>query len=151
SADCGRPKAEILAKRLEELARVKSAQSRLRYLNRRLDNDNIAELLSDADYVLDCTDSPQTKLLINDFCVRKKICFCYAGVLGRAGVLVAVSPGIGGCVRCLFGDFSEGDLAALNSCRVSGVIGAVCGFIGSTQANRALRALGNKGEKSEFL
>lgn len=116
-----------------------------------IDETNINSLLIDQDYIVDATDSTRTKFLINDFCITRRISFCYGGVLGTAGQILAVNPARvnhPACLRCLFGDFNDSDYDTFHtSCQAGGVFGPVVGQIGLLQANFALSCL--TGEKQE--
>ena len=101
-----------------------------------LDAANAAEIIASFDFVIDATDSPATKFLINDVCVDLGRPFVYGGVLGLAGQAMTVLPGTTGCLRCLFEE--PPDEAEIASCREAGIIGPVAGAIGEAQAAEAL-------------
>ena len=63
---------------------------------------NAAELIARYDFVIDATDDPAAKFLINDTCVALGRPFVYAGVLGMTGQAMTVLPGRTACLRCLF-------------------------------------------------
>ncbi|MCR5608830.1 MAG: ThiF family adenylyltransferase [Lachnospiraceae bacterium] len=98
--------------------------------------DNISELIKDYDFVIDATDRIETKFLINDACVIKKIPFCHAGILGFYGQVMSWCPGDNPCYRCIFEDIPEDYIP---NCAESGIIGAVSGIIGSVQALEAIK------------
>ena len=107
-----------------------------------LDLANAAEIIARFDFVIDGSDSPATKFLINDVCVDRGVPFVYGGVLGLAGQAMMVLPGTTACLRCLFeGPPDEVDVA---SCRDTGIIGPVAGAIGEAQAAEALRFLSGR-------
>ena len=55
-----------------------------------------------ADVVLDCTDSFETRYLINDACCAQRVPLVEAGVLGFDGLVMAIRPGETACYRCAF-------------------------------------------------
>ncbi len=102
-----------------------------------LDAANAAEIIARFDFVIDATDSPATKFLINDVCVDLGVSFVYGGVLGLAGQAMTILPGSTACLRCLFEE--PPDEADVASCREAGIIGPVAAAIGAAQAVEALR------------
>ena len=125
---------------------TKCCQIKISSLSAQLDEENIAELLADAAVVIDATDSVQSKLLVNDYCVKNNISFCYGGSVGTMGQLLAYdarSPG--GCLRCLFGDLNADDLDCLGpTCQQAGILGAAVGAIGFALAGESLRLLSSE-------
>jgi molybdopterin/thiamine biosynthesis adenylyltransferase len=102
----------------------------------RLDVANAPELIASAAFVIDATDDPATKFLINDVCVANGTPFVYGGAIMMTGQAMTVIPGHTACLRCLF----EGppDEAEAESCRDAGIVGPVAGAIGEAQAGEAL-------------
>lgn len=131
--DIGRDKAEALAAQLRELNREVAAEPR----NARLKPRDLDGALTGADLVLECSDDPETKFAVNDWCVRQGANLVVAGAIGWRGQVLAVSPG-GPCYRCLFHDVPQG---AEVSCRTAGVAGPVVGAVGSMQALIGMRIL----------
>ena len=102
-----------------------------------LNLSNAAELIARYGFVIDATDDPSAKFLINDTCLALRRPFVYAGVLGMTGQAMTVLPGRTACLRCLFEDAPEpGEIA---SCREAGIIGPVAAMIGEIEAAEALR------------
>lgn len=131
--EIGEPKAALLRTRVQQLNPAIAVESRAEAVN----EDSIGRLLAEADVVLECSDDPITKFLVNDFCVREGIAVVVGGAVGLAGQVVAVPPG-GACYRCLFGS-PPADLG--QSCREAGVLGPVVGLIGSLQALEAIKLI----------
>jgi len=101
-----------------------------------LDIVNSAEIIARFHFVIDATDSPATKFLINDVCIELGVPFVYGGVLGLSGQAMTIIPGTTACLRCLFEE--PPDEADVASCREAGIIGPVAGAIGEAQAAEAL-------------
>src|SRR5271169_2549760 len=100
---------------------------------------NATDLIARYDFVIDATDDPTAKFLINDICVALGRPFVYAGVLGMTGQVMTVLPGRTACLRCLFEEAPEpGEIA---SCREAGIVGPVAAVIGEIEAAEALRWL----------
>lgn len=100
---------------------------------------NAAELIARNDFVIDATDDPAAKFLINDACLAVGRPFVYAGVLGLTGQAMTVIPGRTACLRCLFEE--PPDPAEIASCREAGIIGPVAAVIGEIEAAEVLRWL----------
>jgi len=104
-----------------------------------LDASNAASLIAAHDFVIDATDSPVAKFLINDTCIATRTPFVYGGVVGMTGQAMTVIPGETACIRCVFETPPDED--EIQSCREAGIVGPVAGAIGEMQAGEAMRAL----------
>lgn len=141
--DLGKNKAGLLKQSLHELF-PQLANVKIYAHENGITRENIASSLRGANYLIECSDSTETKFLINDYCLAHKIPFCYAGVIAERGLLLEVLPGEAhsACLRCLFGDFTEEDFQAQNNtCQQAGIFGPVAGFVGFLQAERAFNYL----------
>ncbi|MGA7870434.1 MAG: ThiF family adenylyltransferase, partial [Candidatus Binatus sp.] len=98
-----------------------------------LDASNAARLVAAHDFVIDATDSPAAKLLINDTCIAARTPFVYGGVVGMTGQAMTVIPGETACIRCVFETAPDED--EIQSCREAGIAGPVAGAIGEIQAS----------------
>jgi molybdopterin/thiamine biosynthesis adenylyltransferase len=107
-----------------------------------LDADNAAAIVAGADVVLDCTDTFETRYLINDACCEQRIPLVEAGALGFSGMVLAIRPGETACYRCAFPTAP----ANAPTCAEAGMLGAAAGVIGSLQALEALKLLTGVGE-----
>jgi molybdopterin/thiamine biosynthesis adenylyltransferase len=104
-----------------------------------LDASNAGRLIAQHDFVIDATDSPLAKFLINDTCIAARTPFVYGGVVGMTGQAMTVIPGETACVRCVFETPPDED--EIQSCREAGIVGPVAGAVGEMQAAEAMRAL----------
>lgn len=132
-ADIGRPKVEAASEHLA--ARFPGVSIDARAIT--LDESNAAALIGEHAFVIDATDNPSVKFLINDSCVRLGVRFVYAGVIGTRGQAMTVLPGRSACLGCLFEEPPGEDEAA--TCRDAGIIGPVAGAIGEIEAAEAIR------------
>ncbi|MDO5352457.1 MAG: HesA/MoeB/ThiF family protein [Succinatimonas sp.] len=135
------------------IPKVESAQESLSKLNNeieiktyalKLNLDNFATIAGDYDFILDCTDSLKSKYMVSDGAVSINKPFCHAAVVRFTGQIMTCVPGRSPCYRCIFGEIPEDgvlpDPASL------GVIGAMCGIMGSLQALEAIKYLTSCGE-----
>ena len=105
---------------------------------------NINEIISEYDFIIDASDNFETKFLINDACVIGKKPFCHAGVIRFNGQVTTYVPDAGPCVRCIFGEIPEA--GSVPKCAQAGVIGAACGVIGSIQALEPIKYITGAGK-----
>lgn len=137
--EIGEPKAELLGSRIRELNPTIQVEAR----QESVAEASIGGLLAEADVVLECSDDPITKFLVNDYCVPQGIAVVIGGAVGLAGQLVAVPAG-GACYRCLFGG-PPADPG--QTCREAGVLGPLVGLIGSLQALEAIKLICGVGQE----
>lgn len=107
-------------------------------------SENITELISGYDFIIDGTDNFPAKFLINDACVMAKKPFSHAGIIRFKGQLMTYVPGEGPCYRCVFKNPPPKD--AVPTCKQAGVVGAMGGVIGSLQAMEAIKYITGTGE-----
>lgn len=139
SPDIGIAKVEAVARRLGECRHDRESTPDIETLAVRFDTANAARIVAGFGFVIDATDDPATKFLINDTCVAAGIPFVYGGVLGLTGQLMTVVPGRTACLRCLFESPPGQDEIA--SCREAGILGPVAGAIGELQGTEAARSI----------
>ncbi|HET9885164.1 MAG TPA: HesA/MoeB/ThiF family protein [Candidatus Binatia bacterium] len=129
-------------------AKVESGKETLTQLNPdvevitypvRLDSDNIDEIFSQYQFIIDGSDNFETKFLVNDAAVRLKKAYSHAGIVRWQGQTMTVIPGKTACYRCLFKEPPAP--AEILNCQQSGILGAVAGTIGSIQATEAIKYL----------
>jgi molybdopterin/thiamine biosynthesis adenylyltransferase len=133
-----------------EAQKAESAAQKLGVLNTEVtvepypvevDADNAEALVMGADVVVDCTDSFETRYLVNDACCAQRVPLVEGGALGFGGMVMAIRPGETACYRCAF-PTAPPDAP---SCRDAGMLGAVAGVIGSLQGLEALKLLSGVG------
>lgn len=107
----------------------------------RLTADNIRQILTDYDFILDCTDRFESKFLINDACVLYGKPYSHAGVVEWRGQAMTYVPGQGPCLRCLLDEVPH----HAETCQQVGVLGAAVGMLGCLQAAEAIKYLIGKG------
>ncbi len=106
----------------------------------RLTEENASAVFAGYDVVLDGTDNFPTRYLANDTCVALGIPLIWASVLGFAAQVAVFWPAGGGAqLRDLFPDPPEP--GTVPNCAEAGVIGALCGQVGSIMATEAIKLL----------
>jgi molybdopterin/thiamine biosynthesis adenylyltransferase len=120
-----------------------SAVAKLRYLNPEVIIDPYQArfgplMLEGVDLVVDCSDSFDTRYEVNAACCAARVPLVEGGVIGLAGLVMAIRPGVSACYRCAFPEAPAG----APSCAEAGVLGPAAGVIGSLQALEALKLLG---------
>jgi molybdopterin-synthase adenylyltransferase len=136
------------------LAKVDAAASRLAAINAdvriervasRVGAADLAELVVNADVVLDCTDNFATRHAINRACVAagkplvSGAAIRFDGQIAVFDARATNSP----CYHCLFG---EGDEMEETRCATMGVFAPLVGIVGATQAGEALKLIAGIGE-----
>lgn len=131
-----------------------SAAQRLRELNPHITviehpdgitPDNAVATFSNYDVILDGTDNFSTRYLNNDAAFLARRPLVYGSVFKFEGQVSVFDPAHGGsCYRCLFpAPPPEGSVPG---CGEAGVLGALCGVIGSLQALEVLKLITAIGE-----
>ncbi|KAI5892350.1 uncharacterized protein SCHCODRAFT_02667816 [Schizophyllum commune H4-8] len=106
-----------------------------------LDPTNAISLLADHDLILDCTDNPATRYLLNDSAVALHTPLVSAAGQQYDGQLAVYNYRGGPCLRCVFPKPPAPQFAP--SCSEVGVLGPVVATIGSLQALEAIKILAN--------
>ncbi len=114
----------------------------------RLENENVFEIFSQYDLIVDGTDNFATRYLVNDACVLLGKPYVWGSIYrfdGQASVFWANAPGgTAPCYRCLYPEPPPPGMVP--SCAEGGVLGVLCASIGSIQATEAIKLLTGIGE-----
>ncbi len=101
--------------------------------------DNVERLLEDAQVVLDGTDNFETRLLINDACVKHGVPWIYGGAIGSTGMSMTVLPGETPCFRCTFP--RRPDPGTVATCETAGVLASTIVTVAALQFTELLKLL----------
>jgi adenylyltransferase/sulfurtransferase len=107
--------------------------------------ENIEEIISGADVVMDGTDNFETRFLINDACVKSKKSWVYGAAVGSYGLTMTIRPGESPCIRCVLESMPEPGTGP--TCDTAGVIMPIVTTIASIQAAEALKLLTGRTDK----
>lgn len=105
----------------------------------RISADNALEIVSQYDLVIDGADNFPTRYLLNDVCLKLGKPLVDASIYRFEGQCTVFMPGEGPCYRCLYPSPPPPDMAP--SCQEAGVLGVLCGVVGSVQVNEAIKVL----------
>ena len=122
-----------------------------RTYHERLSATNALDILAEYDTVLDCTDNPATRYLINDACVLLGIRLVSGAAQRTEGQLMVLNYPVskGPCYRCVFPKPPAPETVV--GCSEIGILGSVVGMIGILMAGEALKlAVATDGERDGF-
>lgn len=103
-----------------------------------LNHTNVEEILKDVNIVLDGTDNIQTRMLVNDVCVKERIPWIYTGAIGTSGMTMNILPDKA-CLRCLYPNIPK--TGSLPTCDTMGVLNTITVIMGSMESTEALKIL----------
>lgn len=130
------------------MAKVESAKIALQQLNpdieivaynTRLTSENVLEIFSGYDIVVDGGDNFPTRYLVNDACVHLGITNVTGSVFRFEGQVSVMKPHEGPCYRCLYPEPPPAEFAP--SCQEAGVLGVLPGTIGLLQATEVIKVI----------
>jgi adenylyltransferase/sulfurtransferase len=134
-AEAGVPKAVAAA---AAVARINSTV-RARPFVANVNSANVLELLAGSSVVIDGTDNLETRLLLNDACMRLGLPWIYGGVAGSTGVAMAIVPGRTACLRCLYPHAPS--VTRLDTSETAGVLASVVATVAAFQWTQAVKLL----------
>ena len=105
----------------------------------RLGADNVVELFEGYDLIVDGTDNFPTRYLVNDASLLTRIPVVHGSIFRFEGQVTVFDPYVGPCYRCLVPEPPPPELAP--SCAEAGVLGVLCGIVGSLEAVEAVKML----------
>lgn len=139
--DLDRPKVESAAERIRAINPDVQVALHRQWIRA----DNVVEVLSGYDVIVDGTDNFPVRYLLNDACAMLGKPLVYGGILRFEGQVTVFDTRRGGpCLRCLFPEPpAPGEVP---SCVEVGVLGVVPGIIGTLQANEVIKLLLGMGD-----
>jgi adenylyltransferase/sulfurtransferase len=134
----GLPKAIAAASKLRQI----NSQITIEPLVTDVDYTNVEQLTDGIDVIVDGTDNFETRMLVNDVSLARKIPWVYGGCLGAEGQTMTIIPGETACLRCLMSDTPPPGTTP--TCDTAGILGPIINVIASLQAAEAIKiASGN--------
>jgi adenylyltransferase/sulfurtransferase len=139
-ADIGRLKAESARDSIAQVNPFVNVQVHTEALS----NDNVLEIFSGYDLIVDGTDNFATRYMVNDACVLLGKPYVWGSIYRFDGQASVFWAEYGPCYRCLYPDPPPPGMVP--SCAEGGVLGVLCASIGSIQVNEAIKLLTGVGE-----
>jgi molybdopterin/thiamine biosynthesis adenylyltransferase/rhodanese-related sulfurtransferase len=109
-----------------------------------LSNDNVMDIFSGYDLIVDGTDNFATRYLVNDACVLLGKPYVWGSIFRFDGQASVFWAEYGPCYRCLYPEPPPPGMVP--SCAEGGVLGVLCASIGSVQVTEAIKVLTGIGE-----
>ncbi len=128
------PKAAAAERRIGRI----NSSVRVRGVVADLSASNAADLLEEAQLILDGTDNFDTRYLVNDFAVSRGTPWIYGAAVGSYGLTMTVVPGRTACLRCVY---PEPPTGVQPTCETAGVVNVVVSAVASLQVAAALKLL----------
>lgn len=104
----------------------------------KIDGMNAADLVGQADGIVDAMDNYPTRYVLNDVAIAKGIPLFHGAIRGFDGQATTIIPGKTPCLKCIFPKAPPKE--------VFPVVGVTPGFIGVLQANEVLKYLLGRGQ-----
>lgn len=122
---------------------------RVRTEERAISANDFPDIFGSFDLIVEGTDSPNVKFMINDEAQRRSRPTLIGGLARWSGALFLVGTGEGGCFRCLFEAVPEEDFL---SCEQSGILGPLAGVVGGLLGAQAVELLeGRAPERNHWV
>lgn len=135
--DIGKKKVEIAERRLKSLSPLCDIKKYPYNINQ----DNVEDTITPYDVIIDCTDSLESRFIINSACYDQKKKLISASLHHHDGQVAAFnfSDDAQPCYECLYPKTI--DQEKIPSCKEGGIVGPVAGIIGSMQAIAAVNEI----------
>ncbi len=133
--DVGRPKPAAAAAHLGDA----NSTVELEPVERAFDPSSADGLVEGIDLIVDCSDNFETRMLINDACLKYSLPWVHGACVATAGIVIPFPGGESACYRCIVDHIPGPGSAPTNE--ESGILGPVAGLTGSLEAAEALKML----------
>ena len=139
-SDIGRPKALSARDSIKEI----NPYVDVVVYEEALSNDNVMQIFSGYDLIVDGTDNFATRYMVNDACVLLGKPYVWGSIYRFDGQASVFWAEYGPCYRCLYPEPPPPGMVP--SCAEGGVLGVLCASIGSIQVNEAIKLITGIGE-----
>jgi molybdopterin/thiamine biosynthesis adenylyltransferase/rhodanese-related sulfurtransferase len=136
----GMPKVESAARAIQDL----NPDVKVEAYQERLTSANVDRIFAPYDVIVDGCDNFPTRFLVNDASIFLKKPVVHGSIFRFDGQVTTFVPGAGPCYRCWYPEPPPPHLAP--SCQEAGVLGILCGIIGTLQATEAIKIILGKGD-----
>jgi adenylyltransferase/sulfurtransferase len=139
------PKALAAARRLENI----NSQVKVESLVADVSRENVEDIISDVDLVLDGCDNFETRYLINDACLKHNIPWIYGGAVASYGMTMNIIPHQTACLRCVFPE--KPATGTVITCMTAGILASIVSIIAALECSEALKLLTGQGRLNQGL
>lgn len=129
------PKAEAAARKLRKINSACEVEPLVADANA----GNIAELIGNADLLLDGTDNLATRYLLNDIALKLDIPWVYAACVATEARVLPIIPHETACLRCVFPE--PPPVGSLETCDTAGILAPAVQVAAALQVAEALKLL----------
>jgi len=143
-ADAGKKKALVAAEQLKK----QNPDIEITAHDIRITSDNVLQIISPYDMVVDCTDNFETRYLLNDACVLSGKPIVYGAIYQYEGqVAVWNIKNADGTSSPNYRDlYPQVNTALIPDCADGGVIPTLAGIVGCMQANEVIKYIAKTGD-----
>mgnify|MGYP000019299499 FL=1 len=134
-SDLGKQKAESAKEKVLQL----NPNIKVETYETRLDATNALQIFEKYDLIIDCTDNFATRYLVNDAAAILGKPYIWGSIYRFDGQASVFWSQEGPCYRCLHP--TPPPAGSVPSCAEGGVLGVLCGAIGSVQSNEAIKLI----------
>ncbi|MDH4422468.1 MULTISPECIES: thiazole biosynthesis adenylyltransferase ThiF [Bacillus] len=127
------PKAVAAKKRLE----VINSEVRVEALVQDVTAEELEELVTNVDVIIDATDNFETRFIVNDIAQKYSIPWIYGACVGSYGLSYTILPSKTPCLSCLLQSIPLGGA----TCDTAGIISPAVSLVVSHQVTEALKLL----------
>ncbi|UTG82892.1 thiazole biosynthesis adenylyltransferase ThiF [Bacillus paranthracis] len=127
------PKAVAAKKRLEEI----NSEVRVEALVQDVTAEELEELVTNVDVMIDATDNFETRFIVNDMAQKYSIPWIYGACIGSYGLSYTILPSKTPCLSCLLQSIPLGGA----TCDTAGIISPAVSLVVSHQVTEALKLL----------
>ncbi len=107
----------------------------------RIDEKNLPDIIDDYDLIADCSDNIETRLCINDICIKYKKTWVMAAVGGFFGQIASFQSNKNNTSNSTYRDLMEHKIFDEAGCDNIGAIGSVVGAVGGIQATEIIKLI----------
>ncbi len=107
----------------------------------RIDENNLPDIIDDYDLIADCSDNIETRLCINDICIKYKKTWVMAAVGGFFGQIASFQSNKNNTSNSTYRDLMEHKIFDEAGCDNIGTIGSVVGAVGGIQATEIIKLI----------
>lgn len=132
--DIGAKKALSAQEKLKEI----NSNVQIEAVSETLDEDNVSNLVGDADLIIDAMDNFPIRYLLNRTALEMRIPFIHGAIYGFHGQAMTILPGSTACLRCIFAQAPPAETFP--------AIGVTPGIIGLIQATEAIKYITGIGD-----